>query len=118
VPPSDAGPGLTLWRTSSPVRAVLERASFEPNGDFAGSARVRVYACTRGDLAVTFVGKQGEPVRIVVDGIPLRELDLAPGTTARIEIPAPPYADGRRDCVFDFESEGLVGTTTMEWQPR
>jgi hypothetical protein len=117
IPPSDAGPGLTLWRTSSPVRVALSRAAFAPNGDFSGEARIRVYGCTRGDLAVTLVGKQGGSVRIVVDGIPLRDLDLAPGATSRIEVPAPPYADGRRSCVFDFESDGLVGTTVVEWQP-
>jgi hypothetical protein len=116
--PSDAGPGLTLWRADSPLRAVLERAAFSPNGDFVGAARVRVFACGRGTLAVTLLGKAPALVRAFVDGIPVRELRVAPGTTTRLELPAPPYAEGGRDCVFDLESDALVGSTTVAWEPE
>jgi hypothetical protein len=116
--PSDAGPGLTLWRAASPTRVVLRLEAFGPNGDFSGKARVRVFGCVRGSLLVTLVGKEGDPIRIVVDGIPLRELDLPPGVSDGVEIPSPPYADGTRDCVFDLESDGLVGRTRVSWRPE
>ena len=111
-------PVKTLWRTEGPLRATIETAGFTPVGDFGGEpARVTVFGCTRGALGLTLLGKQGLPISISVNGIPLRTVTVRPEGVWRGSILAPPDADGTRPCVFVLESAGLVGSTRIEWIP-
>jgi hypothetical protein len=109
--------GLTVWRPTGPVRVVLRTEGFLPNGDFSGTARITVYACRRGTLDVTVLGKSGNPIEARVDGFAVQRLDTPAGKAATYRIPAPPYADGTRPCVFELENPGYAGTTTIAFTP-
>jgi hypothetical protein len=109
--------GLTVWRPTGPVRVVLRTEGFLPNGDFSGTARITVYACRRGTLDVTVLGKSGHPIDARVDGFAVQRLDTPAGKAATYHIPAPPYADGTRPCVFELENPGYAGTTTIAFTP-
>lgn len=110
-------PGLVAWRPEEPVRVVLRRDGFMPNGDFTGSARITVYGCRPGALEVTILGKTGEPVRAFVDGIEVATLETPAGTSQIHRIPAPPYSDGTHACGFELQSDGLAGSTTIVFKP-
>ena len=110
-------PGLVAWRPEEPVRVVLRRDGFMPNGDFTGSARITVYGCRPGALEVTILGKTGEPVRAFVDGIEVATLETSAGTSQIHRIPAPPYSDGTHACGFELQSDGLAGSTTIVFKP-
>jgi hypothetical protein len=109
--------GLTVWRPTGPVRVVLRTEGFLPNGDFSGTARITVYACRRGTLDVTVLGKSEAPIEARVDGFAVQRLDTPNGKAATYHIPAPPYADGTRPCVFELENAGYAGTTTIAFTP-
>jgi hypothetical protein len=110
-------PGLVVWRPEDPVRIVMRRDGFMPNGDFSGSARITVYGCRPGTLDVTVLGKTGDPVRAFVDGIEVATLDTPAGTSAVHRIPAPPYADGTHACGYELQTDGLAGSTTIVFTP-
>ncbi len=110
-------PGLVAWRAEEPVRIVLRRDGFMPNGDFSGRAQLTVYGCRPGTLDVTILGKTGDPVRAFVDGIPVATLQTPAGTSAVHRIPAPPYADGTHACGFELQTDGLAGSTTIVFTP-
>jgi hypothetical protein len=110
-------PGLVAWRTETPVRVVLSRTGFQPNGDFTGRAQITVYACRPGSLDVTVLGKTGAPIEAFVDGIQVATLETPPGTAAVHRIPAPPYADGTHACGFELQTTGLAGSTTIIFKP-
>jgi len=110
--------GLAAWRPQQPVRIEVRTEGFLPNGDFSGTARVTVYACRPGTLDVTILGKTGQPIRAVVDGIPVAELETPAGAAVTHRIPAPPGADGSRACVFALENPGYAGSTTIAFTPR
>jgi hypothetical protein len=116
-PPTVAGPGWGLWRAQEPVRLVSKAEAFSPVGDFTGVGRVVVYGCSGGALELTLLGKQGLPVRISVNDIPWRTIQPAPGTVWRGSVPSPSFVDGTAPCVFELESDGLVGSTRVEWVP-
>ncbi len=109
--------GLVAWRPEEPVRVVLRRDGFMPNGDFSGAARITVYGCRPGTLDVTILGKTGDPVRAFVDGIQVDSLQTAAGTSAIHRIPAPPYADGTTACGYELQTDGLAGSTTIVFKP-
>jgi hypothetical protein len=109
--------GLTVWRPDGPVRVALRTEGFLPNGDFSGTARITVYACRQGTLDVTVLGKSGDPIEARVDGYAVRRLDTPNGAATTYQIPAPPYADGTRPCVFELENPGFAGTTTITFTP-
>ncbi len=110
-------PGLVAWRPEDPVRAVLQKDGFVPNGDFTGDVRITVFACRPGTLDVTILGKTGDPIRALVDGIDVATLETPAGESAVHRIPAPPYADGTRPCVFTLETAGYAGSTTIVFTP-
>ena len=62
-------------------------------------------------------GKSGHPIRAYVDGFEVDRLETPPEESATHSIPAPPYADGSRPCVFVLENEGFAGTTTIDFTP-
>jgi hypothetical protein len=111
-------PGLAAWRPDQPVRIALRTEGFLPNGDFTGTARVTVYACRPGTLDVTILGKSGDPIEALVDGVPVARLETPNGGAATHRIPAPAGADGSRTCVFALENPGYAGSTTIAFTPR
>jgi len=109
--------GLVAWRPEQPVRVALRTEGFLPNGDFSGTARITVYACRQGTLDVTVLGKSGDPIEARVDGFAVRQLDTPNGAATTYRIPAPPYANGTRPCVFELVNSGYAGTTTIAFSP-
>ena len=110
--------GLTAWRPATPARMLLRVDGLLPNGDFAGHARVTVFDCRPGTLDVTILGKTGDPIRAYVDGFEVATLETPAGSAGTHRIPAPPYANGKRLCIFDLENPGYAGTTTIVFSPR
>ena len=113
-------PGLVAWRQDGEVRAVLRTAGFLPNGDFSGIASITVYGCRPGTLDVTILGKSGDPIEARVDelGATPSMLETPAGEARTHHISAPPYANGRRTCLFELVNTGFAGTTTITFTPR
>ena len=109
--------GMTLWNVEPPVRVLQRVRGLQPNGDLYGGsfARIEVFACGPGELQLTLLGKQGAPTRIELDGRTMAERAIPPETVWRPAVPAPPTADGSGKCVYELESDGLVGSTRIEF---
>lgn len=120
VPGTEDQPGIAVWRTERPVRLRQRVIGLRPNGDLHGgeSARIRVFACGAGRLELTLLGKQGLPTRVILDETTVAERAIPPGEVWRPSVPSPPSADGTGACVFVVESDGLVGSTRVEWLPE
>ena len=118
--PATEQPGMTLWRTEPPVRLAAHVVGMRPNGDLHGgeTAEIRVFGCGPGQLELTLLGKQGEPTRIRLDGRVVTERVIPPGEVWRVEVPAPADADGSRRCIYELVTEGLVGSTRIEFVRR
>ena len=86
-----------------------------PNGDIQEPVRINVYACGRGRLELTLIGKQGTPVEIDVDGVRRLRITLAAGSVWTGSVPAPKDANGNTRCVYEIQSPGLVGSTRIEF---
>ena len=108
---------MTLWHVTAPLRISARVVGLDPNGDIYGSesATVRVFACGRGQLELTLLGKQGLETRIVVDGKIAAGKRIPPNGVWRPSIPAPASANGRGTCVFRIETDGLIGSTRAEF---
>ena len=107
---------LNLWRVDGPVRVTVALASgFLPNGDFIDKARVVVYGCRRGRLQITLLGKSGAPIYSYVNGANRRTFDLPSQAAVTEVIPSPAYVDGTHPCTYDFETDGLVGSTRVAY---
>jgi hypothetical protein len=113
TPPTDVAPGSTLWRVSEPLRLVSRSGGFLPNGDFRRGTVV-VYRCGSGTLEADLLGKDGAPVVARVNGFPNETFELAPGGSRNISVTPVGVAEGS-PCLFELESEGLVGSTRIEW---
>ncbi len=77
-PPTDIAPGHGLWRVDGRLRLVSRTEGFTPVGDF-GRAKVVVYPCGPGALELTLLGKEGNPVRLTVNGFPWRTVQRGAG---------------------------------------
>jgi hypothetical protein len=110
-------PGMTLWNVESPVRVLLRVRGLQPNGDLYGgsSARIEVFGCGPGELQLTLLGKQGAPTTIWLGGQLLAERAIPPEAVWRPSVPAPAAADGSGRCVYELDSEGLVGSTRIDF---
>ena len=110
-------PGMALWRVEEPLRVLRRIAGFRPNGDLHGGehALVRVYGCGPGQLELTLLGKEGFETRVLLDGDVVARNAIAPGTIWRPAIPAPADADGSRMCVYRIETDGLIGSTRIDF---
>jgi hypothetical protein len=119
APGTEDQPGIALWRAEPPARLRQRVTGVRPNGDLHGgeSGHVRVFACGPGRLELTLLGKQGLPTRLLVDGSAVAERAIPPGTVWRPAVPAPASADGTGTCDFEVRTEGLVGSTRIEWVP-
>jgi hypothetical protein len=95
--------GFVAWRTNGPVRVVLRREGFLPNGDFTGRALVTVYGCRPGTLDLTILGKTGDPVAVGIDGIAVAQLETPAGAAVTHRVANPPEADGWRPCVVALD---------------
>jgi hypothetical protein len=117
TPPSFEQPGMTLWRAEPPLRMSRRIRGLRPNGDLHGgeAARIEVFGCERGELQLTLLGKQGLPTRIRSRGTILAERAIPPETVWRVAVPAPGNADGTGRCVYVLETDGLVGSTRVEF---
>lgn len=117
VPPSFDQIGIQLWRTTSPLQLSYRLSGFKPNGDVYGreDARVRVFSCGRGRLELTLLGKQGLPTRILVDGRVAAQRSIPPGEVWRPSVPTPGSANGSRTCVYTIASDGLIGSTRVDF---
>jgi hypothetical protein len=93
---------------------VSRATGFSPIGDFY-QATVVVYRCGPGALEVTLLGKDGTPVVVRVNGFPYETYEL-PRLGSRTVAIRSIIVFGA-PCVFELESEGLVGTTRVEWVP-
>lgn len=109
--------GFVAWQTNGPVRVVLRREGFLPNGDFTGRALVTVYGCRPGTLDLTILGKTGDPVAVGIDGIAVAQLETPAGAAVTHRVATPPYADGSRPCVFALDNPGYAGSTTIAFSP-
>lgn len=109
--------GLAAWRTDGPVRILTSIDGFFPNGDFGRVAHVTVYACGQGELAITILGKTGDPIDVRVDGVIVTSLETPAEQAVTHRIPTPPYADGSRACVFELDNPGYAGSTTISFTP-
>jgi hypothetical protein len=119
LPASFEQPGMVLWRVEPPVRIARRVVGLTPNGDLYGgqSARIVVFGCRPGSLELTLLGKQGLPTRIVSRGTVLAQQAIPPGRVWRVAVPAPRNVDGTERCVFQLESDGLIGSTRIEFVP-
>ena len=116
-PPTDIAPGSGLWRVDEPLRLVSRTEGFSPVGDF-GAAKIVVYPCGPGVLQLTLLGKDGLPIRISVNGFPWQTVELAPGDFWSGAVPSLRPAGQVIPCLFELESDGLVGSTRVEWMAR
>jgi len=116
-PPTEIAPGSGLWRVDEPLRLASRAEGFSPIGDFR-RGKVVVYRCSPGALEVTLLGKDGLPVRITVNGFPWRTVQPKPGGVWTGSVPPLFFGDGESPCLFELASDGLVGSTRVEWVPR
>ncbi len=116
TPPTELAPGYALWRVDEPLQFVSRRAGFSPVGDFR-SATVVVYNCGPGALELLLLGKDGLPVRITVNGLPWLTVQPEPGGRWTGSVPSLRSGTDNDPCLFQLESEGLVGSTRAEWIP-
>jgi hypothetical protein len=119
LPASFEQPGMVLWRVEPPVRISRQVVGLRPNGDLYGgqSARIVVFGCRPGSLELTLLGKQGLTTWIFSRRAILAERAIPPGTVWRVAVPAPASADGSGRCVFELETDGLIGSTRIEFVP-
>lgn len=117
LPASFEQAGMVLWRVTPPLRMSRRITGLRPNGDLHGeeAARIEVFGCGPGELQLTLLGKQGLPTRIRSRGTVLAERAIPPGGVWRIAVPAPANADGTGRCVYVLETDGLVGSTRVEF---
>lgn len=120
IAPSFEQPGMTLWRATGPVTMSDRVRGLRPNGDLHGGehARIRVFGCEPGRLELTVLGKEGRPTRVLIGGKVIARRSVAPGEVWRPTIPSPASADGSSVCDFRLESDGLIGTTRVEYVRR
>jgi len=114
-PPTEIAPGSGLWRVAEPLRLVSRTTGFSPIGDFQ-QGTVVVYRCGPGSLEVTLLGKDGAPIVVRVNGFPYETFDV-PRLGSRSVAIRPAGIIAGAPCVFELTSEGLVGTTRVEWVP-
>jgi hypothetical protein len=117
LPASFEQPGMTVWRADPPLRVSYRIAGFQPNGDMYGgeSALVRVFGCGPGRLELTLLGKQGLETRVLRDGAVVAARAIPPEQVWRPSIPTAASADGTEMCVYKIETDGLIGSTRVEF---
>ena len=117
LPPSSVQQGMAVWRVHAPVRVLQRVSGLQPNGDLygPGDAVIRVFECGQGRLELTLLGKQGLPTRVLVGGKLAAERAVPNGQIWRPVIASPPAADGSKVCIYTLQSDGLIGSTRIEF---
>lgn len=117
LPASFEQVGMTLWRAEPPLRLSRRLVGLRPNGDLHGGERalVYVYACGPGRLELTLLGKQGAPTRILLGDRVVAERAIPPEQVWRPSVAAPSSADGSGSCVYRIETDGLIGSTRIDF---
>ena len=115
-PPTEVAPGSGVWRVSEPLRVVSRASGFTPIGDFREGTLV-VYRCGPGRLEADLLGKDGTPIAARVNGFPYDTFEVPRLGSRTIVVRAIGVIAGA-PCVFELESEGLVGSTRVEWVPE
>jgi hypothetical protein len=119
MPASFEQAGMVLWRVEPPLRMARRIVGLRPNGDLHGdeAARIEVFGCVPGKLELTLLGKEGRPTRIRLGGDVLAERAIPPEGVWRVAVRTPEGADGSRRCVFVLETDGLIGSTRIDFVP-
>jgi Dolichyl-phosphate-mannose-protein mannosyltransferase len=107
--------GLVLWRPDPPTRAATITTGVLANGDIVDPATLTVFDCAEGRLEVTLLGKMGNPVSLRLDGITRRVVEVPGETVWRGFLETEPYALEDGVCEFGITSEGLLGSTRIEF---
>jgi hypothetical protein len=107
--------GLVLWRTEGPPRLATASTGVLANGDFTDAATFTVYDCGPGRLELTLLGKTGNPVALRLDGITRTIAEVPGGGVWRGAVETAAYASEDGHCFFELVSEGLVGSTRLEF---
>ena len=109
--------GFTNWSVEPPLRVLQRVSGLQPNGDLYGDqvAVIEVFACGPGELQLTLLGKQGLSTRIRLNGRIVAERAIPPGAVWRPAVREPVGADGSQRCVYVLETDGLVGSTRIEF---
>jgi hypothetical protein len=117
IPPSFEQQGMGLWTVEPPVRVSQRILGLQPNGDLYGGSHawVVVFGCGPGQLELTLLGKQGLPTRILSQGTVAAQRAIPPDGVWRVAIPAPKSADGTGRCVYEIETDGLIGSTRIDF---
>lgn len=117
LPASFEQAGMSLWRVEPPLRVSRRILGLKPNGDLYGgsTARVVVFGCGPGELQLTLLGKEGKPTRILWGDRVLAERAIPPGAVWRPAVEAPTAATRGGRCVFRIQTDGLVGSTRIEY---
>ena len=110
---------MVLWRVEPPLRMSHRITGLRPDGDLHGeeAARIEVFGCQPGKLHLTLLGKQGLPTRIRLGRTVLAERAIPPEAVWRVAVPTPANADGTGRCVYVLETDGLIGSTRIEFVP-
>jgi len=119
LPPSFDQQGMAVWHVEGPIRIAQRVLGIRPDGDIhpGDTPVIRVYACGPGRLELTILGKQGLPTRVLRGGAVAAERAVAAGRVWRPRIPAPASADGSGVCTYRLETDGLIGSTRIEFVP-
>jgi hypothetical protein len=109
--------GFTLWNVEPPLRIQQRITGLQPNGDLygGGKAVVEVFGCGPGELQLTLLGKQGLSTRIKLNGRVVAERAIPTGGVWRPAVREPEGANGSVPCVYVLESDGLIGSTRIEF---
>ncbi len=99
------GSSFVLWRVDPPARLSTRITGMRVlTGDIDSSARIDVYACEHGALALSLVAPGDRTIELFRDGVRVRTVKLRPGTQWEGTVPPPP---GRgRHCSFELVTIG------------
>ena len=109
---------MTLWNVESPVRVLQRVRGLRAERRPATAARRRASRCSaaaRASSSSRCSASRALPTRIRLDGELVAERAIPPETVWRPSVPAPAAADGTGRCVYELESDGLVGSTRIEF---
>ena len=117
-------PHLPSSRPATPSGGSTSRCSSSragPGSPPSATSGARPWSSTtaaRAHSSCSLLGKDGLPVRITVNGLPWLTVQPEPGGRWTGSIPSLRSGADNDPCLFQLESEGLVGSTRVEWMPR
>lgn len=106
--------GLRLWLTHGAPRLSTSTTGLRANGDISEPVTITIYACGRGRLQLTLIGKTARTsVEIGIDGKVALRQPLPAGAVRTISVPAPSHANGQTRCEYKLSSPATVGTAQI-----